>query len=229
MRVDSLIALSLVVCFAGCGGPSSKVSLGEAKNNVDHRNPTVYAVTCAVCHGEKGEGKDELFSPSIAGLPAWYVEDQLEQFRSGHRGSNSADIPGQQMRAISVSLTDSQIKEAAGYVSQMPGVLTAAPASKVDLERGRHIYANQCMECHRYNGKGEAVFHSAPLITLNRSYLKRQLENYRSGIRGAAEGDVYGNKMVEIAKRLTDEEITILVDYIGALAHGDDPRYARER
>ena len=76
---------------------------------------------------------------------------------------------------------------------------------------------------------GEVVFHSAPLISLNRSYLKRQLENYRAGHRGADPGDLYGQKMVAISSRLSDEEIALYVDYIGALAHGDDPRGAREK
>jgi len=85
------------------------------------------------------------------------------------------------------------------------------------------------MECHRYNGQGERVFHSAPLVSLNRGYLRRQLENYRAGLRGAQPGDIYGQKMVTIASRLGDEEIEDLVHYIGALAHGDDPRPAMER
>ncbi|MEM1442123.1 MAG: hypothetical protein AAGF67_07250, partial [Verrucomicrobiota bacterium] len=73
------------------------------------------------------------------------------------------------------------------------------------------------------------VFKSAQLISLNRSYLRRQLENYHQKKRGAEESDIYGNKMVDITARLDDEEMDLLVDYIGALAHGDDPRPARER
>jgi cytochrome c553 len=85
------------------------------------------------------------------------------------------------------------------------------------------------MECHRYNGKGEIVFHSAQLISLNRSYLRRQLQNFRSGRRGATVGDRYGAKMVEKTKNLTDDEIERFATYIGALAHSDDPRGAREK
>lgn len=189
----------------------------------------IYRQICAVCHGEKGEGKEELFSPSIAGLPTWYGEEQLRKFRSGQRGFHPEDLPGQQMRAISLSLTDEQIGEIAAVVAAMPMILTEAPSDETDLKRGRYQFANTCMECHRYNGMGEVAFHSAPLISLNRSYLRRQLINYRAGRRGADPGDIYGQKMVEISSRLSDEEIERLVDYIGALAHGDDPRAERER
>lgn len=133
------------------------------------------------------------------------------------------------MRAIAMSLTEEQIKEAAEAVSEMPIVLTEMPESEKNIEKGRYIFANHCMECHRYNGKGEVVFHSAQLISLNRSYIRRQLKNFQSGFRGAKEDDISGNKMVNITSRFNDEQIDVLVDYIGALAHGDDPRPARER
>lgn len=189
----------------------------------------VYGQICAACHGVAGEGREELFSPSITGLPVWYLEEQLRKFRAGQRGFHPEDQPGQQMRAISLTLTDEQIKEVSATVAAMPIILTEAPPAGADIEKGRYHFANTCMECHRYNGMGEIVFHSAPLISLNRSYLERQLKNYREGRRGADEGDLYGQKMVEITSRLTDEEIRMYVDYIGALAHGDDPRSAREK
>lgn len=228
MKIFSRIVLILLAGVGvSCGDPKSKITLEEAEALMAPKG--FYGQVCAACHGESGEGKEELFSPSIAGLPTWYVKDQLKQFRDNHRGIDLNDIPGQQMRAISLSLTDEQIEEASSIVAAMKSIPTEAPGSEADIEAGRHFFANQCMECHRYNGKGEVVFHASPLITLNRSYLKRQLENYRSGLRGAVGDDIYGNKMVEITKRLTDEEIQLAVDYIGALAHGDDPRSARER
>lgn len=187
-----------------------------------------YAQVCAACHGPEGAGNEELKAPSIAGLPSWYIKEQFAKFREGKRGAHQDDAPGQQMRAIALSLTESQIEEAAEAVSKLPIVLTELPPEEANLERGRYLFANECMECHRYNGKGEVVFHSAQLISLNRSYLRRQLKNFHAKKRGATENDIYGAKMVDVTSRLSDEDIEILVDYIGALAHGDDPRPARE-
>lgn len=189
----------------------------------------VYAEVCAACHGASGEGKEELQSPSISGLPTWYLEEQVKKFRAGSRGFHPEDLPGRQMRAISLTLTDARIAEAAATVASMPSHPTEPPPPGFDLALARFRYANECMECHRYNGKGEIVFHSAPLVTLNRGYLRRQLLNYRSGRRGASGGDLHGAKMVENMKPLSDAEIDLFVNYIGALAHGDDPRGAREK
>ncbi|MDF1824428.1 MAG: c-type cytochrome [Verrucomicrobiales bacterium] len=188
-----------------------------------------FARVCVACHGEQGQGNELLKSPSIAGMPSWYIEEQFRKFREGERGAHTDDAPGQQMRAIALTLTDEQISEAAEAVSKLPVILTEAPGPGAEVEKGRYLFANECMECHRYNGKGEVVFKSAQLISLNRSYLRRQLENFHERKRGAAGTDTYGNKMVDVTARLSDDEMDLLVDYIGALAHGDDPRPARER
>lgn len=190
----------------------------------------VYAQVCLACHGAEGEGKEELFTPSIGGLPAWYVEEQIEKFQKGMRGASPEDAPGATMRAISLTLDAQKVADVSAYVSVLPEWSTEAPDKEgFDLEEARYRYANDCMECHRYNGRGEIAFRSASLVTLNKSYLRRALINYREGRRGGDAKDMYGAKMVEQTRRLDDKEIDMFVNYLGALAAGDDPRPARER
>jgi len=194
-------------------------------------NEEVFQTVCAQCHGAKGEGKPELRAPSIAGFPEWYVIEQNAKFRSGMRGYHEEDIFGLQMRAIVLSMSEEQIQSAAKHIANLEPVLTELPdsVSPKEIERGRDMYANHCMECHRYNGKGEIVFRSAPLISLNREYLFDAMIRFKKGQRGTAEGDIYGAKMVAATKDLSEQQITNMVNYIGALAHGDDPRPAREK
>lgn len=189
----------------------------------------IHASLCATCHGVSGEGRPDLKSPAIAGLPAWYVVEQIGKFRSGARGYHAEDLAGQTMRVISIGLTESQIDEAASTVAALPAIPTEEAPEPFDLERARYRYANGCMECHRYNGRGEIAFHSPPLVSLDRAYLLRQMTHYREGLRGGAPGDLYGAKMREICGKLDDAEIALFVDYLGALARGDDPRPYRER
>lgn len=233
-RLGGGLLFLLLLCNVTCHPPSDPPEHGteaaEGGAQADHRPGGVYATICAACHGPRGEGNPSLQSPSIAGLPSWYVEEQLRKFRSGARGTHPEDLPGQQMRAISLALTEEGVVEAAASVAEMtPRPTDLSTTDDFDLEAARYRYANECMECHRYNGRGEIAFRSAPLVGLDPAYLRRQLENYRAGRRGAAEGDLYGAKMVAKAERFTDEEIELFVAYIGALAHGDDPRPARER
>ena len=59
---------------------------------------------CKKCHGMNGEGRYDIKSPAIAGLPAWYVLAQLHKFRNGARGKHPQDINGVRMRPMSRTL-----------------------------------------------------------------------------------------------------------------------------
>jgi cytochrome c oxidase subunit 2 len=65
-------------------------------------------LSCAVCHGENGEGKEALHAPPLTGLDDWYLLTQLQNYRDGIRGSNPADNYGVQMRATVQILDDDQ-------------------------------------------------------------------------------------------------------------------------
>jgi cytochrome c oxidase subunit 2 len=53
-------------------------------------------------------------------------------------------------------------------------------------------------------------------------YLKRQLQNFRTGIRGVHQGDNYGHQMVLMARSLQDEQtVNDLLAYLNTLASTD--------
>jgi cytochrome c553 len=89
-----------------------------------HRGAQLYS-TCAACHGARGEGNPELLAPRLAGLQEWYIVAQLQNFRSGARGSAAADTAGSQMRAASaILLSDAEQMDVAAYIAA-----AAAPAN----------------------------------------------------------------------------------------------------
>jgi cytochrome c553 len=67
--------------------------------------------SCAVCHGERGQGDERLQAPALAGQSDWYLLDQLDKFSSGARGYASGDTPGQQMRAAIESFEEESFEE----------------------------------------------------------------------------------------------------------------------
>ena len=115
----------------------------------------VYAKICVACHGEKAEGKLELNSPALAGMPSWYTLEQIRKFRNGSRGMNPLDIPGTQMKIIAMGLSEDQLIAAAKEIEKMPSKPTRI-IEEGEVENGRNIFAQICMNCHRYNGQGEA-------------------------------------------------------------------------
>lgn len=170
--------------------------------------------TCAVCHGEKGEGKDELKTPSIAHQPAYYVQNQLASFREDRRGISPEDTQGIIMSAIAKALQPEQVAAVAKHIESMP-LITPKQINweGADLKEGQWLFEMRCMECHRFNGSGEIAFGSPPLIGLQGWYLTAQLEKFKTGKRGAVAGDVNGAKMVFTSSFIENEQM--LKDLVG--------------
>jgi cytochrome c oxidase subunit 2 len=74
------------------------------------RGKTLYAV-CSTCHGADAKGQEETNAPALAGREAWYLVRQLQNFKSGVRGSHPDDIYGQQMAPMAQLLADKQAME----------------------------------------------------------------------------------------------------------------------
>ena len=165
----------------------------------------IFQNLCATCHGTKGEGKAEVKAPSIASLPAWYVERQLENFQADRRGAHPEDVEGQLMRTMAKVLSKDQTIAIAVLVEKLSRV-KPSPTFKTDVARGKEVFADRCMECHRFNGEGEIVFGAAPLVGLQDWYLAAQLRKFKRGVRGAATDDANGLKMVQAAVNFVEDE-----------------------
>ncbi len=67
---------------------------------------TTYTTVCVVCHGGDAMGLEAMGAPTLVNQADWYMVRQLEKFQSGMRGADSRDVTGQQMAAMSSTLTD---------------------------------------------------------------------------------------------------------------------------
>lgn len=86
-----------------------------------------------------------------------------------------------------------------------------------DPEKGRALYA-LCSACHGAQGEGNQQLNSPKLGGQAGWYLVRQLKEFKSGVRGSHEQDVYGKQMVPFAATLADDAaIRDVVAYIGTL------------
>lgn len=184
-----------------------------------------YALVCAQCHGAKGEGNVDLKSPSIAALPDWYVGIQIGKFQKDWRGSKPEDVPGTMMHAIAMSLDPEAVRDVAGYIKSLKLIPTTVTIEGGDPEKGAELFRERCMECHRYNGRGEPAFRSGQLIGLQDWYIISQLKKFRDGLRGGDEDDIDGAKMHRITERIPDDYFLHLTAHIAELAE----KYAVEK
>jgi cytochrome c553 len=162
---------------------------------------------CQQCHGETGSGNLLYNAPSIAGMPAWYVEAQLKKFKEGGRGTHFDDITGMQMRPMAMSLSnEADIKSISEYVSQLPVQTPAATeAMRGDATKGQALYT-PCVACHAADGSGNEQLKAPPLTHADDWYLVRSLNKFKTGVRGSNPLDVSGAGMRPMAVALPDEQ-----------------------
>lgn len=177
----------------------------------------LYAV-CAACHGAQGEGNPVLHSPGIGGQSQSYLMRQLWDFKNGNRGAKPGDTFGAQMRPMAVMLADGvAIANVAAYIASLPP--TTPPVTiEGDAASGEKQYISKCGACHGGKAWGNEALFTPRLTIVGDAYLVRQVQNFRSGLRGAFENAKYGQQMAMMAKTVSDEELNDIAAFLNELA-----------
>ncbi len=164
---------------------------------------------CVACHGAAGNSTIAQ-NPKLASQHEAYVVKQLADFKGPQRNNPV-------MTTIAKAMTDDDMKNVAAYLNlqqQKPG----AAKNKELVELGKKIYRGgiaeknvpACAACHSPNGAGiPAQF--ARIGGQHQEYTAAQLTNFRSGARQNSP------QMTTIAKRLSDDEIQAVADYVAGL------------
>jgi cytochrome c oxidase subunit 2 len=86
-----------------------------------------------------------------------------------------------------------------------------------DAAAGQPLYS-VCAACHGAQAEGNPVMHAPKLSGQGDWYLRRQLQYFKSGVRGKHEDDVYGKQMAPMAATLVnDAAIDNVLAYIDTL------------
>jgi cytochrome c553 len=178
---------------------------GTAWADENERGEDLYRL-CASCHAVDGSGNHEVGAPAIAGMSQWYVEAQLEKFRNGMRGTHFDDIAGMRMRPMSLTLMkEGDVAAVSAYVAGLAPVTPPAALEGGNAANGKTLYT-PCIACHAVDGSGNQALFGPPLANVSDWYLLKQLENFRSGVRGSKPGDQSGAMMRPMAMTLADEQ-----------------------
>lgn len=223
-----LIRLPFMLLLSGAVLHAADPAVPAVPSTQSNDGKTVFQTVCAQCHGTNGEGKVELKTPSIAGMPAWYMTTQFANFREGRRGHDAADPQSFMMASIAKALQPEQIKAVVTHTEKMPLVVPTGKNREMadtDHSEGMRLFQERCMECHRYNGSGEMTFGSPPLVGMQSWYLEEQLKKFKNGKRGAAKNDINGAKMVQMTTLFIEDEQMLrdVVAYIMTLNPEPEP------
>lgn len=114
MKLKATVALVSLFATFITGFSSTAIAAGDAA-----RGQPLYAV-CGACHGANGEGLEALGSPALADQEEWYIIRQLQNFKSGIRGTDPRDIFGMQMAPMAMILPNDQaMEDVAAYITTL--------------------------------------------------------------------------------------------------------------
>lgn len=164
---------------------------------------------CMTCHGAAGNSTIAT-NPKLAGQHEAYIYKQLMNFMSPERNHPI-------MTTYAKMLTDDEKKNLAVYLSLQANKPGAAK-DKDTVELGKKIYRGgiadknvpACASCHGAAGAGIPAQY--PRIGgQHQEYTNAQLMSFRTGTRKNS------TQMTTISKRLSDEEMHAVSDYIAGL------------
>jgi cytochrome c553 len=164
---------------------------------------------CASCHGAAGNSTI-VTNPKLAGQMDSYIHKQLVDFTTPQRNQPI-------MTTYAKALTDEEKTNIAAYLfSQQPKA--GAARNKDTLELGRKIFRGgiaergvaACAGCHGAVGNGMPAQYPR-LAGQHQDYTFAQLQNFKNGTRSNSP------QMGALAKRMSDEEMKAVADYIAGL------------
>jgi cytochrome c553 len=188
--------------MTGVIGSGSALSLGNAETGA------AKSIVCQACHGPNGNSVNGQW-PSLAGLGAGYIAEQLQSFKDGKR-SNPIMMP------MALPLSPDDMADLAAYFdSKVNTGLEADPAfssAGEKLYRGGDAARNvpACGACHGPGGAGNDPAKFPALRGQHSEYVVKQLHDYASGARTTGPNNI----MQTIAKRLSDEDMRNVAAYL---------------
>lgn len=169
---------------------------------------------CASCHGNNAEGNSTLKAPALAAQHNWYLEQQINNLKTGLRGAHDKDTLTKTMLPFLNQLkSTNDIKAISRYLGSLPSPKHASKL-KGDMKNGYRYYQGKCGACHGDNAQGNKAFKAPKLNNLSADYLKQQMINFTTGVRGYHKDDKLGKQMAMMAKMTSGQELLDILYYI---------------
>jgi cytochrome c553 len=169
------------------------------------------AVVCQACHGANGNSANPEW-PSLAGIGADYIAEQLKNFKDGKR-------PSPVMMPNAMALSDDDMANLGAYFDSLPN--TGLEADPSYWQAGQKLYRAgdparaipACMACHGPTGRGNEPAKFPALRGQQSVYVMKQLNDYASGARTTGPNGI----MQTISKRLAPDDIRNLASFLQGL------------
>lgn len=166
---------------------------------------------CIACHGTDGNATADNFS-TLAGQSERYLFEQMQKIRDGER-------PAPLMVGQLDQMSDQDLRDMAAWYAGNEPIIGQSPQTDISLGRTLYLFGSHsrdipaCAACHGPAGKGFPLAGLPALTGQRRGIIAKSLRDYRSGIRPSEASGA----MQDISRRLLDEDIEGLADFIQGL------------
>lgn len=133
-------------------GSVQRVLAAPGDDQLVAQGATLFATSCASCHGREGQGSE--FGPTLIGVGAAAADFQL---RTGRMPFTNG--PGTQANRKPPAFDDQQIRQLVAYVASL-GEGPAIPEVAItdgSVSRGQQLFVANCAPCHGATANGGAV------------------------------------------------------------------------
>ena len=158
---------------------------------------------CASCHGTRGEGNG-FDAPRLAGLPAGYLQKQMEDYAAGLRAH---EVMRDAARFLD---SHERVRVAKHYASLPPSALPPATQEAIAATTPG-LYAETCQPCHGVEGVG--TVNGPPLNAQPAFYLIQQLQDWQVSKRRNDGNHV----MLKVALQLKPDQLRQLSLYLAEI------------
>ena len=158
---------------------------------------------CSSCHGARGEGNG-FDAPRLAGLPAGYLQKQMEDYAAGLRAHEV-------MRDVARFLDSNERVLVANYYAALPPLALLPATEEAIAAATPGLYISACQPCHGIEGVG--TVNGPPLNAQPAFYLAQQLQDWQVSKRRNDGNHV----MLKVAQQLKPVEVRQLSLYLAQI------------
>jgi len=206
-RLGVALAALFALGTAHAEGSASTPAMGDAKAGEGK------AAACGACHGIDGNSSDKQY-PKLAGQHENYIARQLGLFKANSRANPI-------MLGFATPLSDQDMRDLGAFFAAKKS-LTGVADEKL-MARGEQLYKGgdvklgvpACMACHGPDGRGNPGAGYPQLGGQWTDYVSAKLKEWQGG--GSWGADDRAKIMPEIAKKLSEQDITAVASYAEGL------------
>ncbi len=158
---------------------------------------------CVTCHGARGEGNG-FDAPRLAGLPAGYLQKQMEDYAAGLRAHEV-------MRDVARFLDSHERVRVANFYAGLPTLAIPAATQEAIASTTPGLYERSCQQCHGVEGVGAEI--APPLNAQPAFYLMQQLQDWQVSKR-RNDGN---HMMLKVAQQLNAGEVRQVSLYLAQI------------